>query len=177
MSAKDDPRLKSGPLALTDREIAQATDFQAKIFVALLDQNETREKTNHVIFGKLDDAAALARVAVDTAEATKLTSEAAHAEVMGIKTQINEKFQELNGSIANTVARVKILEKKDGERSAVALQEAITSQAVKTVTTGIWMMPKPTWRQLMVMGSVIAFVGIDRLIAVIRTLVHLMDKI
>lgn len=73
--------------------------------------------------------------------------------------------------------QVKALMDKDGERTALALNEAIRKQSVEAVTRGVWIMSKPTWRQLSVVGGVLAFLGADRLIAVIRTLAHLISHI
>lgn len=147
-----------------------STNFEAKVLLMLLDQNQAAQQTDAVMFKKLDEAAGLAREAVTTARE-------AHAETMEIKAQIDDKFKVLNGTIAKSIDRLKKLEDKDGERDAEALQEALKSHAVKVATEGVWMMPKPSWRQLTVIGGAIAFMGADRIFSTIRWLCHLLGRI
>jgi hypothetical protein len=168
--SKDDLLNQSGPLPLPRAIVDASSPVEAQILVMLNDQNVSKERTNEIIFGKLDELGTRAQTAA-------MMAEAAHAEAVGIKDQINQKFTELNGKIAATKLDVEMLKAKDGERTAEALRNAIEQKAVETVSTGVWMMPKPTWRQLAVMGSVIAFIGIDRLTAVIKTLMRLASDI
>lgn len=171
MSEKDEILRQSGPLPNIPLPVIEAaSSVQTQILVMLNDQNTQREQTNRIIFTKLDEASSLAREAAATASI-------AHDEVLGIKLQIDTKFRELNGSVGKSIDRLHKLELKDGERDALALQDAIRSKAVKAVTEGIWMMPKPTWQQLTVIGGVLAFIGADRVIAVTKMLLHLFDAV
>lgn len=73
--------------------------------------------------------------------------------------------------------QVKALMDKDGERTALALNDAVRNQAVEAAHHGVWVMPKPTWKQLSFVGGVIVFMGIDRVLAVVHTLAGLLSKI
>src|ERR1700722_11971857 len=154
---------QSGPLSIPREILEAATPVQTQILVTLTQQNLTRERTNQIIFGKLDEAASLARDAKQAAELAKETAETSHTQTMGIKTQINDKFTQLNGTILETKARVDVLEKKNQETESEAITAAVASQAVQAVTKGVWMIPVPSWQTLAAAGSVIAgavtFVG------------------
>jgi hypothetical protein len=167
---KDDLLKISGPLPFSANVLEAATPVQTQILITLNEQNRAQDKTNTKLFDKLDEAANLARTAVSTAEAS-------HAETMGIKVQIDQKFRELNGTISKAKLDIQALEKKDQERAEMALTGAIESKAVKAVTEGVFIIPKPTWRQLTVAGGVIAFVGLDRILAVSKTIIHLVDNL
>jgi hypothetical protein len=170
MSAKDDILRQSGPLNIPPSVLDAASSVQTQILIMINDEKNQREHTNEIIFEKLDAAADLARTAGQVAQS-------AHDETRGIKTLITEKFTDLNGSVGKAIDRLRKLETKDGDRDAEALREAVKDNAVKVATKGVWMMPKPTWRQLTVIGGVVAFVGADRLVSVFRMVAHLLGKL
>lgn len=136
MSEQDEVLKQTGPLPVPQKVVESASLVQTQILVMLNEQNINKEKTNRTIFRKLDEAAELARTAVSTAEC-------AHAETMGIKSQIETKFTELNGSVQTAIKRLGKLEEKDGERDVEALKEAVAANAVTVATKGVIMIPKP----------------------------------
>jgi hypothetical protein len=170
---KEDVLRQSGPLPISKEVIDASSAAQIQIYSMLNRQDINQGKTNDILFSKMDEAAGLARTAVAAAEETKATMEAQHA---GLKTLVETKFRELNGTIANVKLDVKALQKKDDERTVAALQQVVTSKAVKAVTAGVWIIPKLTWRQIGVICAVMTFIGLDRIIAVVKTLAHIASK-
>lgn len=129
---KDELIRKSGSLGISPAVAEYANPVQAEILLILNRQNESREATNRTIFAKLDAAAGIAALAAQT-------SEKAHDEVMGIKTQIDNKFQELNGSIGKTITRVGSLEFRNEESDKLAANQKIYEEGVRE---GKWIIPK-----------------------------------
>ncbi len=79
-----------------------------------------------------------------------------------------------NGSVTTLQAEVSVLKEKEEERTKKLIEKTITNKAVEVATTGVWMIPRPTWKFWTILGGIISFLGYERFISLFTFLGHIL---
>jgi hypothetical protein len=125
------------------RAVAQdANSMEAKILLALHEQNLKTDRTNDVIFAKLDAAT------VAAADAKAAAGEA-HVEAIYVRKQ----FEELNGRTSKTIERVASLEYRNEQSDKLVADQKLIEQGRRE---GFFVVPKfAAWA----IGGIVTFLG------------------
>ena len=131
------------------------------------------------------------RSATAEASAARLETAGLRTDVVGIRSSIDfeikprlqgieDKQTIANGSVGTLKAKMAILEKEKTKQTREMLTEVIGTQADEVANKGVWIIPKPDfkkWQTWVTLGGIIAFFGIERLIALIHLIGVLLSKI
>lgn len=163
----------TGPLPMSERAIDEATPAQAQVMLMIHDLRTSNDRQFGTVFKKVDEAAAHA---IDA----KLEAANLRTDIVHVQSSIRDvaSLQKIaNGSVDTLKAKMRMIE-SDRKISDASITSTVIAGHVQAASEkGVWIIPKPTWKQWTALGCVIAFFGVDRMMVFFQWIGLILSRI